>query len=216
MASATSRWYHSCLFLVRLHRVKRLLIASVVILSLGALSIWGNRLLERTLDAELAPLLTKQLGLPVQLGPIQTQLLQLKATSPQLIMGDPQDPAVLATSVEVTLALPDLLRGEVRLVHVSANDLMVRPSRWPSSDTPAPDDYQFLDQWLPRSLDLETGRYVSDGGDEFPVNQLHWQRRGSGRTTADWIEKSAAGDVSVQLQLTSLADLLQLDRKSVV
>ena len=129
--------------------MKRLIIAFVVIASIAAASLWGNRLLERTLDAELAPLLTRQLGLPVTLAPIKTQLLQLKASTANLIMGDPKNPAVTATSVEVTLAWADLLRGEVRLVSASANDLMVRISRWPSSDSPPPDNYDFLDPYLP-------------------------------------------------------------------
>lgn len=190
--------------------MKRFIIASVVILSLGALVFWGNRILERTLDAELARLLSRQLGLPVQLGPIQANAAQLKATSPLLIMGDPQDPAVAATAVEVTLAWADLLQGEVRLVYVSADDLMVRPSRWPRSDSPLPDDYNFLDPYLPRTLHLQTGRYVSDSGEEHPVAQLHWQRQASGRAVADWIEQRPTGNVSLELELASLPALLQL------
>lgn len=190
--------------------MKRLIFAAVVIVSLGALTIWGDRILARTLDAELAPLLTKQLGLPVQLGPLQTRVIALKATTPKLIMGDPKDPAVVATSVEVTLAWADLLKGEVRLVYASADDLMVRPSRWPSSGKPLPDNYNFLDPYLPRKLEFETGRYVSDSGEEYPLNQLQWQRKFSGAAMANWVEQRSAGDIAMALQLTSLADLLQL------
>lgn|GEM_PF-747296 len=190
--------------------MKRLIIAFVVIASIAAASLWGNRLLERTLDAELAPLLTRQLGLPVTLAPIKTQLLQLKASTANLIMGDPKNPAVTATSVEVTLAWADLLRGEVRLVSASANDLMVRISRWPSSDSPPPDNYDFLDPYLPHTLTAQTGRYVYDNGVAYPVGELQWQRHGSGRATAQWIEKRTTGNIDLNIQLTSLQDLLHL------
>ena len=109
--------------------MKRLLFTSVVILAFAALTLWGNRLIGHALDAQLGPLLTRQLGLPVQLAPITAHLMQLKASSPKLLMGDPLAPAVVATDVEVTLAWSDLLGGEIRLVDVSATDLMVRPSR---------------------------------------------------------------------------------------
>ena len=190
--------------------MKRLIIASVVIVSLGALGYWGNRILERTLDAELAPLLSKQLGLPVLLGPIQAHALLLRASSPTLVMGDPKDPAVTATAVHVTLAWADLLQGDVRLVYASADDLMVRPARWPSSDSPLPDNYKFLEPYLPRTLQLESGRYVTESGEEYPVAQLRWQRHASGRAVADWREQRAAGNVDLKLELASLPALLQL------
>ncbi|CAA0096844.1 Uncharacterised protein [Halioglobus japonicus] len=190
--------------------MKRLIFAAVVIVVVGALTIWGDRILARTLDSELAPLLSKQLGLPVQLAPIKTGILRLKASSDKLIMGDPKDPAVVATSVVVTLAWADLLRGEIKLVYASADDLMVRPSRWPSSDSPLPQNYEFLDPYLPRTLEFETGRYVSDSGEDYPVNQFEWQRHLTGSASAAWVEKRDAGDVALQLQLDSLHDLLQL------
>ena len=37
-------------------------------------------------------------------------------------------------------------------------------SRWPVRSTPPPNDYRFLDPWLPRSLQLQSGRFVSGGG----------------------------------------------------
>jgi hypothetical protein len=190
--------------------VKRLIFASVVILALATLTFWGNRIAGRMLDAELGPLLTRELGLPVQLSPIKTKLLKLQANSPKLIMGNPQNPAVVATDVEVTLSLPALLHGEIRLKIADAADLMVRPSRWPSSNTPPPHDYHFLDQWLPRSLQLETGRYVSDSGDSYPLSQLHWQRQANGSATARWSEARTAGELTLLAKLKSLPDLLQL------
>lgn len=190
--------------------MKRLIFAAVVIVSVGALIIWGDRILARTLDAELAPLLSKQLGLPVQLGPMQARVMGLKATTPKLVMGDPKDPAVIATSVEVSLAWADLLRGDVRLVYASADDLMVRPSRWPSSGKPLPDNYNFLEPYLPRKLEFETGRYVSDSGEAYPLNQMLWQRQFNGAATANWVEQRSPGDVALALKLSSLADLLKL------
>lgn len=191
--------------------MKRLIIASVVILCLAALTFWGNRILSTALDAKLGPLLREQLGLPVQLGPIKAQVLTLQASSPQLIMGDPKAPAVVATGVEVALSWPDLLQGEVRLVSASAADLMLRPSRWPTSDSPLPDNYAFLDQWLPGSLQLETGRYVDDSGTDYPVSKLQWQRHASGGASARWVEAHDIGTISIQARLKSLPDLLQLD-----
>ncbi|MCB1706575.1 MAG: hypothetical protein KDI17_17045 [Halioglobus sp.] len=190
--------------------MKRLIFASVVIVSLGALTIWGDRLLARTLDAELAPLLSKALGLPVQLAPMTAGVLQLKANTDKLVMGDPKDPAVVATDVEVTLSWPALLTGKVRLVYASADDLMVRPSRWPSSDSPLPDNYDFLDPYLPRTLKVASGRYVSADGAAYPVHQLEWDRYITGRATASWVEKHDAGDIALDAQVNSLSDLLQL------
>ncbi len=181
-----------------------------MILILAVLTIWGNRLIGHTLDAELGPLLSRQLGLPVQLSPINAHLWQLQASSPKLIMGDPQDPAVVATDVTVTLAWADLLDRKIRLVTASAADLMVRPSRWPTSSTPLPNDYRFLDPWLPESLQLETAQYVSDGGDSYPLSKLLWQRQTDGSATANWSEARTAGELTVVAKLKSLTDLLQL------
>ncbi len=87
---------------------------------------------------------------------------------------------------------------------------MVRPSRWPASNAPLPNDYRFLDPWLPQNLQLETGQYVSDSGDSYPINKLLWQRQADGSATANWSEARSAGEVTVLATLKSLADLLQL------
>lgn len=190
--------------------MKRFIVALLVLAVAVALTLWGNQLLGRTLDAELAPRLSKQLGLPVTLAPVSVHLLQLKAHSQKLVMGNPQDPAVEATDVEVVLAWDDLWHGEIRLVRVSGTDLMVRPSRWPSSNSPLPADYFFLDPWLPNILRLGTGRYVSEGGDAYPVKNLEWQRQADGSATVQWGEARAAGDIAVNARVKSLLDLLKL------
>jgi len=190
--------------------VKRLVTALVGILAIAALIFWGNRLIGHALDAQLASLLTRQLGLPVRLDPITVHLKQLEASSGKLVMGDPRDPAVVATDVKVTLAWPELLHGEIRLVNVIATDLMVRPSRWPSSSKAPPQDYRFLDPWLPRSLQVGSGQYVSDDGDSYPLTNLLWQRLTDGSATANWSEARSAGELTVQAKVTSLQDVLQL------
>ena len=191
--------------------LKRSICAIVVILLVVALLFIGNPLAGRILDAKLGPLLADNLGLPVQLSPIRAHLLQLTAESDTLIMGDKGDPAVVATNIEVSLVLSALLRGEIRLQHANADDVMIRPSRWPSSSAPAPTDYRFLDQWLPADLQAATGRYVSAAGEAYAVNEFHWQRDDllSG-ASARWWEQREAGEVTLDAELASLKDLLLL------
>jgi len=194
----------------RQYPVKRLIAFSILALTLIVLALWGDSIAGRILDAQLAPLLSRKLGLPVKLEPIQARLLKLTASSPKLIMGNPQDPAVVAQNVEVKLALTDLLRGEVRLVAAYARDLMVRPAKWPVSEDPLPENYLFLDQWLPRNLRLEKGRYMSATGHPYPVRQFHWRRKIGGGVSLDWSEDRAAGQIDLSASLDALEDLLQL------
>ena len=170
----------------------------------------GNQLAGRILDAKLGPLLADNLGLPVQFAPIKAHLLRLTAESETLMMGNKGDPAVVATNVEVSLVLSALLRGEIRLRHASADDVIIRASRWPSSSTPAPTDYQFLDQWLPADVQAATGRYVSAGGEDYAVNEFHWRRHLLGGASARWWEQREAGEVTLAAELKSLNDLLLL------
>lgn len=200
-------WPHHPL---RLFCVKRLILASFLLLVIVVVSIWGDRILSRTLDAKLGPLLTQELGLPVQLAPIKARLFTLKARTPRLVMGDPDNPAVVATDVEVTLAWSDLLNREIRLVHANASDLMLQLSNWPSNDNPWPDDYRFLDPWLPQSLKLATGRYVDKSGDSYPVKQALWQRKSGGSAALDWSEDRAGGEIGFSATLKSLVALLRL------
>ena len=195
---------------MRSNPLKRRTFATVIILIVAVLLLFGNQLAGRALDAKLGPLLTQELGLPVQLAPIKADLLQLTAQSSILTMGDAKNPAVVATDVEVSLVLSALLHGEIRLRHASADDLMLRPSRWPSSDTPAAKDYLFLDPWLPADLAVETGRYVSDEGDDYALNQLHWQRTVLEGISVQWWEQRQAGKVTLDVQLAALKNLLLL------
>lgn len=189
-----------------------LLIVTLLILILAAaLGFWGNRLLARTLDAELPGLLSEVLGLPVTLAPIKTQPFQLTARSPELVMGDPADPAIVATHVEVSLAWSDLLDGELRLSGAKASQLMVRASRWPGNDNPWPDDYRFLEPWLPDSLELAAGHYVNDQGERYPLKQASWQRHTIGATLA-WTILVDSRDVQLTAELKSLDELLRLAR----
>ena len=189
--------------------MKRFLVISTLLV-LIVLGLLGNRIAGQVLDRELAPLLTRELGLPVQLAPIRANLGTLHAYSDKLVMGDTSAPAVVATEVKVGLSWHDLLRGDIRIVTASASDLMVRPSQWPSSDSPASTDYDFLEQWLPRELLLKTGRYSNEDGESYPVQHAHWQRQASGSASVSWHETRRAGDITLSAQLHSLEDLLHL------
>ncbi len=191
--------------------MKRYLIPLSVLLALVALATAGNRIAGRILDAQLAPLLTRELGLPVSLGPITASLGQLKARTPTLVMGRSDDPAVTASEVEVRLAWSDLIRGEIRLVAAAAAELMVRPSRWPANDGPPPDDFRFLDPWLPADVTVGAGRYVGDSGEPYPLRDLAWRRERSGGANARWLEDRAGGTITVDLGLDSLPALLDLE-----
>ena len=191
--------------------MKRRIFASIFVLLVVTLLLFGNQLAGRALDAKLGPLLADNLGLPVQLAPITAHLLQLKAESGMVIMGDTKDPAVVATNVEVSLVLSSLLRGEIRLQYASANDVMLRLSRWPTSDTPAPQDYQFLDQWLPSDLQAQTGHYVGADGEDYLINEPHWRRKLLGGASVQWWEQRQAGKVTLDAEVKSLKDLLLLE-----
>ena len=195
---------------MRSNPLKRRIFVTVVTLVVVALVFIGNPLAGRILDAKLGPLLADNLGLPVQLAPMRAHLLQLTAESDTLVMGNTGDPAVVATNVKVSLVLSALLRGEIRLQHASADNVMIRPSRWPSSDTPAPSDYRFLDPWLPADLQAATARYVSAAGEDYAVNGFHWQRNLLSGASARWWEQREAGEVTLDAELKSLKDLLLL------
>ena len=194
--------------------VKRLLFTALILLGLGALALWGNRFAASLLDQQLGPLLTRQLGLPVDLAPINANLLQMSATSARLVMGDPQQPSVVATNIKVSVVITDLLVGKVRLRAASADDLTLNLSRWPSSGKPLPDDFHFLDPWIPKKLALDSGRYVTDSGDTYPVINAHWTREADGGLKIKWHNERAAGTAAYKAELASLDALLSLNALS--
>ena len=190
--------------------VKRTVIFSIVILLLAGLAAGANRIAGGILDAQLPPLLTRVLGLPVTLAPMQANLLQLKASSARLVMGQADNPSVTATDIVVTISLTALLKREIRLEFASADDLMVNPSLWPSSGNPLPEDYLFLDPWLPDDLQFESGRYVFEDGTSYPLQTLRWLRKAAGGVSARWSESRGDGTLALSAELKSLQDLLQL------
>jgi hypothetical protein len=194
--------------------VKKLIYSGAItlILLVIALSLWGNQIVERALDAKIAVILSKQLGIPVTLEPIRVNILRLSASSPKLVMGNPDTPAIVATDVQVSLSLSDLANREMRLRDASATALTVTPSRWPQSDSPWPEDYRFIEPWLPARLQLASGRYVGDNGDSYPLQALLWQRQTSGGATLGWSEQHSSGNRVFSAKLKSLDELLRLAR----
>ena len=135
--------------------------AVALILLIAALVVGADRIVESTLDRKLAPLLARQLGLPVTLAPIDADVLSLSARSTRLVLGDSTDPAIAASDVVVSFDWADLLVGDIRLAEVQAADLAVKLSNWPGSAEPRPQTYDFLEPLLPRTLSLQAVRYVS-------------------------------------------------------
>ena len=178
----------------------------------AALVLGTTRVVERSLDRQLAPLLTRQLGLPVTLAPIEVDILGLRARSARLVMGESANPAIEASEVEVDLTWGDLLTGEIRLETVQAADLTVSLSNWPRSDDPLPADYHFLEPWLPQTLHLRAGRYVPATGTPWPLRQLLWQRHPDNSATLTWSEDRPSGEIELRARLASLPALLGLER----
>ena len=194
--------------------MKKLIIFGLFLLAVLAIVFGGNRALEKILDAELAQLLTHQLGIPVTLGPIRTQVSTLTARSPMLVMGNPASPALTASDVTVSLAWHELLRGEIRLRSGSGGDLMIKPSLWPSSGDPLPTDYRFLEPYLPNRLSLESARYVDAQGVSYTFKKPVWLRQSPG-ATLNWQDQQTSGTpVAISTRLTSLDDLLRLAKVS--
>ncbi|MCB1846031.1 MAG: AsmA family protein [Halieaceae bacterium] len=190
--------------------MKRLLFLCAPLLLLAALLHWGDRIAARLLDAELPHILSRELGIPVTLGPTRVRLLKLVVSSPELVMGNPADPAIRATDVSVSLHWSDLLHRELRLRQASADRLSVNPARWPGNDNPWPTDYSFLDPYLPDQLRLENGLYIATDR-HYPVAAAHWRRQGDS-ASLDWQYTLDGVPVVLEAKLQSLPDLLRLAR----
>lgn len=181
------------------------LVVLAVILVRGA-----ELILERGLDTYLPPLLTEKTGATTVISPIRADIFTLTAKAETYQMGDPDNPALIAKDVKVSLDWTDLLSGEIRLVTGSGRDLMVNISLWPSDDEPRSQDYLFLEQWLPKKLELETGRYVREDGSRWEIHTATWERFKDDSAKVAWQETHPAGEVSIEGKLSSLDDLLAL------
>lgn len=188
---------------------RRLLAVSLLAIVLVVL-LKGGQITAGILNQKLAPLLTEALGLPVTLAPIKVNLLNLSASTDKLVMGDSKNPAVVASKVWVRIGWARLLRGEVRLVNVKAADLAVKVDSWPTNSDPWPTDYFFLDQWIPKKLEVATGRYIYPDNTTYPLKTLRWKRTPGGGSQVSWAEQRLAGEIAVSVKLHSLKDLLAL------
>jgi hypothetical protein len=190
--------------------VKRYIFAATLLICLAALLLGGDRLLGRVLDERLGPLLTRELGLPVTLDPIDAQILALTASTRRLVMGRADEPAVVATDVSVSLVWSDLLKGDIRLIAASGSDLTLQLSNWPTNDAPWPTDYFFLDPWLPQDLQVSTGRYVQQDGDQYELSEFHWQRDRDGGASLTVAREAGGEKLLLNSTLDSLNQLLAL------
>ena len=191
--------------------MKRLIIPGVILAAVLALFQWGNRILESTLDAELPGLLTQELGIQVTIEPVKTWIPKLAVHTTKLVMGDPANPALVATGVNISLDWSDLLRGEIRLSRGTGSTLMVNPSLWPGNDNPWPTDYRFLEPYLPDSLSLDSARYVNAEGETYSFTQPQW-RRESPVARLQWQDDWDGQTLDISIGLQSLQSLLQLTR----
>lgn len=193
--------------------MKRLIIPGLALLAIAALGMWGNRILEHTLDAELPKLLSRELGIPVSLGPTKTRITTLTVRSPRLVMGDPASPALVANRVSVSLNWSDLLHGEIRLRRATGTTLIVNPSLWPGNDDPWPTDYRFLDPYLPDYIALDSARYIGEDDHGYTFIQPEWRRKSPGASLS-WRDDRDGQAADITVGLNSLDDLLRLARLS--
>jgi hypothetical protein len=181
-----------------------------LIVVVAALVFGANRIVESTLDRKLAPLLARQLGLPVALAPIDANVLSLSARSTRLVLGNSTDPAIEASDVVVSFDWTDLLAGDIRLAEVQAADLTVRLSNWPGNAGPRPETYEFLESLLPKTFSLQAGRYVSREGEAWPLRNLEWLRYSDDSVSLAWSQDHALSKIGFSANLASLPDMLGL------
>ena len=145
------------------------------------------------------------------LDPVTTWIPKLAVHSPKLVMGNPANPALVATGVNISLDWSDLLRGEIRLRRATGATLMVNPSLWPGNDDPWPNDYSFIEPYLPDSLALESARYVRADEGSHTFTQPQWQRQATS-VRLQWQDDWDGQAIGITAVLHSLQDLLQLAR----
>ena len=192
----------------------RLIIPGLILLAVLALFYGGDRILARALDAKLPELLTRELGIPVSLAPTRTRITTLTVQTPKLVMGDPSNPALVASQVSISLDWSDLLHGEIRLRTGRGGTLVVKPSLWPGNDNPWPADYRFLDPYLPDSLALDSASYVGADGESYTFKAPVWRRQSPG-ASLKWQDDSGSRVVDITAGLQSLDELLRLTRMGV-
>jgi hypothetical protein len=184
----------------------------VLLIITGALMVSGNRLVCEQLDRRLPGFLTEQLGIAVSLQPTRARLLKLEVSTSRLVMGDPDAPAIDAREVLLRLDKTALLSAELRFEHVQAEDLTVSISRWPKSGSPWPGNYHFLDQWLPRTLQLTQGRYLPAAGAPWSIGKASVRREADGNARLQWTETRPKGKLEFALTVHSLYELLDMSR----
>ncbi len=174
----------------------------------------SEELLEAILDNELPPLLTEELGLPVRIAPLRTDIISLTASTARLEMGEPGELSVDARNVRVSLNWSDLLRGEIRLVDGDGSELTLDISAWPKGDGPPAEDYANLEQWLPGMLDLDLVRYRREDRSEIELHQARWRRAGKDKNNASlaWQSRFPTGSLDIDIDVASLGDFLWLRR----
>ncbi len=189
--------------------MKRLTFYGIALAVLAALVLSSNYLVARALDAQLAKLLSRELGIEVTLGPTRARIPSLTVHSPSLVMGDPARPALVASGVSVSLDWSDLLRGEIRLRRATGEHLMVNTSLWPGNDNPWPTDYRFIDPYLPDYLALQSASYVDADGVSYAFSEPLWRREPPG-ATLNWHSDLDGQAVAMSVALSSLDELLRL------
>ncbi len=190
--------------------MKRPLVIITVVVLAVVLVRGAELVLERSLDRYLPPLLSEQTGATTIISPIRADIFTLTAHAERFQMGDPANPALVAEDIWVTLDWTDLLRGEIRLVAGGGRDLTVNISIWPRKGGPLPPNYLFLERWLPKSLELQNGRYLLEDGSEWPIHTASWQRLKDDSARLSWQETHPTGNVEIEGNLASLDDLLAL------
>ncbi len=196
-----------------MNRLATVLVTTV--LAIGLLAVSANALLARALNAALPGLLEEQLGLPVRLAPLEVDLLRMHASSAQLVLGNPDSPAVQAGDVDISISFADLLKGELHIVSVSGELLQIAPGRWPATDEPAAANYLGLREWLPEQISLQRLVIVPEEGSNIVLEALAWQLEEDGGASVSAQFSNNSTDIALNATLASLHDLLALHSATV-
>jgi len=190
---------------------KTALVLISITLAFGLLAVAGNTLLARALNASLPGLLEKQLGLDVGLAPLELSLRHLQASSPELVLGNADSPALRATHLTLSLSFPDLLKGKLRLKSVSGDSLQLAMWRWPDSgEQPAAANYLWLRDWLPGEISVQRLEIAAEPPEtSIALHALTLQLQDEGATAGARLQNGSAG-IGLRVALASLDELLAL------